>query len=131
MIIFQTGEPDVHATAAVRAAQASRQQTTVANRDGGAIHPAIHVNIGISSGVCEVGATRLHGAAGERWTFTASGPVTNLAARLSDHADDGQIFLTSETARRVCDRFPVRSLGPISLKNLPSPVEVWEVQGVR
>jgi len=37
--------------------------------------------------------------------------------------------LAPRTARRVRDRFPVRSLGPVSLKNLSSPVEVWEVRG--
>jgi len=68
---------------------------------------------------------------GERWTFTASGPVTNLAARLGSHATGGQILLSPETAVRVRDRFPVRSLGLASLKNLSSPVEVWEVAGER
>ena len=35
----------------------------------------------------------------------------------------------AETARRVHDRFSVRNLGRISLKNLSSPVPVWEVDG--
>jgi class 3 adenylate cyclase len=66
---------------------------------------------------------------GERWTFTASGPVTNLAARLGSHATGGQILLSPETAVRVRDRFLVRSLGLVSLKNLSVPVEVWELEG--
>ena len=66
---------------------------------------------------------------GERWTFTASGPVTNLAARLGSHATSGQILLAPETARRVHGRFSLRNLGPVSLKNLSSLVEVWEVEG--
>jgi class 3 adenylate cyclase/HAMP domain-containing protein len=131
MIIFQASEPDVHAVAAVRAALAIQEQTTVANLDAGAIHPPIHINIGIGSGECDVGATRFQGPAGERWTFTASGPVTNLAARLGDRASGGQILLASETAGRVRDCFPVQSLGLVSLKNLSNPVEAWEVRGTR
>jgi class 3 adenylate cyclase/HAMP domain-containing protein len=129
MIIFQAGQPEEHASAAVRAALAIREQTSVANRNATAGHPPIVVNIGVSSGECDVGATRFHGPAGERWTFTASGTVTNLAARLGDHAKGGQILIAAETAARVRERFSLRSLGTLSLKNLSSGVEAWEVQG--
>ena len=43
-------------------------------------HPALVVNMGVSSGECDVGSTKFRGTTGERWTFTASGPSTNLAA---------------------------------------------------
>ena len=129
MILFQADRPGEHAAAAVRAALAIREQTSAANRDAAAGHPPVVVNIGISSGECDVGATRFKGPVGERWTFTASGPATNLAARLGDRADGGQILLASETANRVRDRFLLHALGPVSLKNLSSPEEAWEVQG--
>ena len=89
--------------------------------------PAIAVNIGISSGEGDVGSTRFQGAAGERWTFTATGPVTNLAARLGELAEHGQILLSPETAARVRGRFRLRSLGPRELKHITPPVDVWEV----
>ena len=65
-----------------------REQTSMpaAAAAANASHPAINVHIGIASGECDVGATQFHGAAGERWTYTASGTVTNLAARLCDQA---------------------------------------------
>jgi class 3 adenylate cyclase len=129
MIIFLAGESGAHAAAAVRAALAIREQTSRANHDPGRSHPPIVVNIGISSGECDVGTTRFEGPAGERWTFTASGPVTNLAARLGNRATGGQILLAPETALRVRDRFLLRSLGLVSLKNLSMPVEAWEVEG--
>jgi class 3 adenylate cyclase/HAMP domain-containing protein len=131
MIIFQAGRPEEHASAAVRAALAIREQTSAANRDAIAGHPPIAVNIGISSGECDVGATRFHGPAGERWTFTASGTATNLAARLGDHAKGGQILIAAETATRVRDRFSLRGLGTLSLKNLSAGVDAWEVEGGR
>ena len=129
MILFQAGEPGQHAAAAVRTALAIREMTAAANRDARGTHPPLRVNIGISSGECHVGSTRLQGVAGERWTFTATGPVTNLAARLGDRATDRQILLGPETARRVEGRFPLHSLGPVSLKNIAAPVEAWEGEG--
>ena len=125
MILFQAGDPDAHAAAAVRAALAIREKTAAANRDVGDLHPPVIVNVGISSGDCDLGLIRLHGAAGERWTFTATGPVTNLAARLGDRATGGQILVDAETARRLGGRFPAKPLGAVSLKNIAKPVEAW------
>ncbi len=127
MMIFQAETPNEHALAAVRAALAIREQTVLANHDTRGTHPPIRVNIGISSGECDVGTTHFGGPAGERWTFTASGPVTNLAARLGDHAINGQILLSPETVRRVSGQFRLRALAPLSLKNIVRPVEAWEV----
>jgi class 3 adenylate cyclase len=129
MIIFGAGRPDEHAAAAVMTALAIREQTAIGNREKVGAQPAIVVNIGISSGECDVGVTRFRGPASERWTFTASGPVTNLAARLGDRAAGGQILMDAATAERVCERFVLRSLGVVALKNLASPVAVWEAHG--
>lgn len=128
MILFQDGPGEDHAASAVRTAQAIRDKTAEANRQDGLAHRPIAVNIGISSGECDVGSTRFQSLAGERWTFTATGPVTNLAARLRDHATDGQILLSAETARHVADRFQLRRLTPVTLKNITAPVELWELE---
>ena len=127
MIIFRAGEPAEHAVAAVRAALAIREQTEEANREATSVDPPITVNIGISSGVCDVGATRFRGASGERWTFTATGSTTNRAARLGDYAAGGQILMDAVTADRVRDQVELRWMGAVSLKNISSPVEIWEV----
>jgi class 3 adenylate cyclase/HAMP domain-containing protein len=127
MILFQARGAEEHAAAAVRAALAIRDKTADANRDRQDRHPPIVVNIGISSGECDLGLIRLHGVAGERWTFTATGPVTNLAARLGDRATGGQILVSAETAQRLRGRFGLRSLGALPLKNIARPAETWEV----
>jgi class 3 adenylate cyclase/HAMP domain-containing protein len=131
MIIFQEGTIEQHAAAAVRAALGIRERTAAANREAHLAHPPIAVNMGVSSGICDLGSTRLHGVTGERWTFTATGPVTNLAARLCDRATQGQVLLSAETARRVRASFTLRSLGPIALKNISTPEEVWEIREAR
>jgi class 3 adenylate cyclase len=125
MILFQEGRPEEHAAAALRTALAVRSKTGAANREALG-HAPIAVNMGIASGESHVGSTRLQGVAGERWTFTATGPVTNLAARLRDQAREGQILLSPETARRVEGRFQLRRVGPLVLKNIAAPVEAWE-----
>ncbi len=127
MMIFQRMSGEGHAVSAVRTALAIHEKTTIANQEDQGLHPPIFVNIGISSGHCDVGSIRLHSIAGERWTFTATGPVTNLASRLGDYADHGQILLSSETARRAHGHFNLQSLGVVTLKNVSRPLEVWEV----
>ena len=51
----------------------------------------IQVNIGIGSGQVYMGSTKIRGTGRDRWTFTASGSVTILAARLSEFGQGGQI----------------------------------------
>ena len=79
----------------------------------------------INSGTALVGSTRFEGLRGARWTFTASGPVINIAARLAGLATPGGILLGPETARRVGDRHRLQRLGMEHLKNIDVPVEVY------
>ena len=129
MILFQQGNPDEHALSAVRTALAISMKTTATNSRAREVHAPLSVNMGICSGVCHVGSTQLKGLTGERWTFTATGPVTNLAARLGDHARSGQVLLSQETAQRVKARFSLKRAGRVSLKNVSEPVDVWELEG--
>jgi class 3 adenylate cyclase len=87
----------------------------------------IQVNIGIGTGEVYLGSTKMKGTGGDRWTFTATGPVTVMAARLSDYARAGQILIDSEAARRVGKNFVVTSLGNVQLKNFKDLVEVFQV----
>ena len=129
MAIFQDGDAGAHAVTATDSALALLDATAALNRDG-AEHPlAIHV--GVNSGVALVGSTRFEGARGARWTFTASGQVTNLAARLAAAARAGQVLAGPETVRRVGDRFRLERLGRESLKNIVEPVEIHSVLGRR
>ena len=127
MIIFLHPDPARNAINAVQAAINIQENTRNINRQETRRHEPITVNIGINSGHCSVGSTRFQGVSGTRYTFTASGTTTNLASRLGALAQGGRILIGPETRRRLGDRFPVRSLGRKRLKNLSSPVEVFEV----
>jgi class 3 adenylate cyclase len=127
MIIFQDDDPCAHARAAVRTALAIRAQTQRINTELAGVYAPVAVNIGINSGLAAVGATRFQSATGTRWTFTASGPVTNLAARLAAHATQGAIYVGPETIRRLGQELRLRALGLQAFKNVHAPVMVYEV----
>ena len=128
MIIFQDASPLGHAASAVETALSIRDKTAARNLKETGKHPSLVVNMGVSSGECDVGSTKFRGTTGERWTFTASGPSTNLAARLGGFARNGQILVSPETAKRVQSHFLLRCIGPVELKNIGQPVEVWEAK---
>jgi hypothetical protein len=93
----------------------------------------IVMKVGVNSGIASVGATRIEGAAGTRWTYTASGPTTNVAARLAAVAEGagGGVIVSEETRKRLGDEFLVEPLGPQLLKNVPDPVSPFRVVGRR
>ena len=86
---------------------------------------AIHV--GINSGPALVGATKLDAAGGGRWTFTASGPTTNLAARIAGLTKGGEVMVGSETAERIIDHYVLQDMGEHRLKNVSEPMRVFRL----
>jgi class 3 adenylate cyclase len=129
MIIFQDDDPRAHARAAVRTALAIRDKAQRINAELQGIYEPITVNMGINSGLAAVGSTKFEGATGTRWTFTASGPVTNLAARIGASATHGAIYIGAATAERLSEEFELRALGAQFFKNVSQSVEVYEVLG--
>ena len=91
-------------------------------------HP-LSMHMGINSGTALVGSTRFEGLRGTRWTFTASGPVANLAARLAGTAREGQILVGPETVEHLGERFQLEALGRERLTNVAEAVEMHAVLG--
>ena len=127
MAIFQDDDVHRHAIKAAETALALLAATNALNRDNRAQPLAIHM--GINSGVALLGSTRFEGLRGTRWTFTASGPVTNLAARLANIADAGQILVGPQTVHRLGDRYRLQRLGRELLKNIAEAVDVHHIMG--
>jgi class 3 adenylate cyclase len=126
MVIFR-GEPQENALNAARAALAIRWKTAQINRKMESSFEPIEVNIGINSGVASMGMSRFEGKSGVRTTFTATGAVTNLAARIASAARSGDILIGPETARRISGHIPVHDVGLISFKNVCEPVHVYSL----
>ena len=127
MAIFQDVRSEVHAVRAVDTAFTLLAATQALNRASQA--QPLDVHMGINSGLALLGLNRLEGRDGTRWTFTARGPMTNLAARLADLATPGQILAGPETVRRLGNCYRIQNLGAEQLKNLAEPVAVYCLLG--
>ena len=127
MVIFQDADPVRHAKNAVQAALKIQEQCLNLSAIEDPDRFNIRVNIGIHSGRVYLGSTKMIGSEGERWTYTASGAVTIMAARLSQYARNGQILVGEETTRRVEQFFSIHSLGKVPLKNIKDSGEVYEI----
>jgi DNA-binding response OmpR family regulator len=127
MVIFQHGGPQEHATHAVDGALMLLALTEALNHTE--VETPLAIHIGINSGGAYVGSTRFEGRRGTRWTFTATGFVTAVAARLAGLAQDGQIVAGPETVRRLGDRYHLEPVGAVRLKNITEPIEAQRIFG--
>jgi len=125
MIIFQDPNHRENAFQAAQTAMAIRERTLAINRELEGRFDPVTVNMGINSGPALVGMTRFTGSVGSRMTYTASGPVTNLAARIASAAEKGQILVGPETARRLNGRVRLEDLGEKEFKNVDAPVRLY------
>ncbi len=125
MVIFQSEDGPVrHALNAAGAAFQLLGRVDELNREFTGIYPPVAIHVGINSGPALVGATKLDAAGGGRWTFTASGPTTNLAARIAGLTKGGEVKVGPETAARIKTDYVLEDTGEHQLKNVSAPVRV-------
>ena len=62
--------------------------------------------------------------------YTAVGQTTHLAARMEQLAAPGSVRVTPATLRFAKSFIEVASLGPVPIKGLADPVEVFDLMGV-
>lgn len=127
MAIFTANSPRAHAVNATRAAVTIREQAEKLNAVKAPQAPNILVNIGLCTGPVLLGATRMISAQQERLTYTASGMVTNIAARLCVLATRGEIYLSETTAHLVRHQFALQEPTSEHLKNLSEEVKVYKL----
>jgi class 3 adenylate cyclase len=124
------GAPLAHEDHAVRACYAAlRMQESVKRYAEGVRREhgiTIRIRVGLNSGEVVVRAigSDLH------MDYTAVGQTTHLAARMEQLADPGSILLTLNTLTLAEGFVQVTPLGPMAVKGLPVPVEVYELAGV-
>ncbi len=128
MVIFQSeGSPTRHAQNAAGAAFRLLARVTQLNQEFTGTYPPVAIHVGINSGAALVGATKLEATGGGRWTFTASGPTTNLAARIAGLTKGGEVKVGPETAARIRDHYVLEDAGEHQLKNVAQPVRVYRL----
>lgn len=132
MIIFKDHDPKTNAMNAVKAAFeiADRSRSihkSILQESGFSGIGPMAVNMGVNSGTALVGMTRFKGVLDTRMTFTASGTVTNIAARLSDHAKGGDILISDATRDLIAGLWPVYDRGLLQLKGITEPMQVYSL----
>ena len=83
--------------------------------------------IGISSGYATLG----HIGSEEQFHYAAIGSVANLASRLCDEAQSGQILISEAVYAAVEELAEAERIAELSLKGFPKPVPVLQVVGLK
>src|SRR2546428_9539520 len=121
------GAPVAHEDHAVRACYAAlamqealRRYAEEVRRTHGLV---VQIRVGLNSGEVVVRAigNDLH------MDYSAIGQTTHLAARMEQLATPGSIMLTAATLRLVEGMVQANALGPVPIKGLTEPVDVFEL----
>jgi class 3 adenylate cyclase/tetratricopeptide (TPR) repeat protein len=123
------GAPLAHEDHAVRACFAALAMQESVGRYGDETQRThgvpVQIRIGLNSGevvVRSIGSD-LH------LEYTALGQTTHLAARMEQMAKPGSVLLTADTLSLAEGFVHVRPLGPVPIRGLADPVEVFELAG--
>jgi len=127
MVLFMDEDKVQNALGAVRTALKIREDTIKIGQECSSLYRPLEINMGINSGSAYVGAAKFDSYTGSRWTYTARGSITNVAARIGAQAKGGKVFLSHTTAARVKDQFTLSPLGKFNLKNVSEEVEIFEI----
>lgn len=127
MIIFKNDDAGTNAVNAVKAAFDIRARNLELNREFGGDFEETNVNMGLNSGVALLGMSTFKGSLDTRMTYTASGPVTNLAARLADYAEGGDILIGETTKEMIEGLWPVHDRGWARLKGIDAPLRIYSL----
>jgi class 3 adenylate cyclase len=123
------GAPLAHEDHAVRACYAALRMQESLKRyadDTRRLHGVeVQIRVGLNSGEVVVRSV----GSDLRMDYTAVGQTTHLAARMEQLAPPGTVRLTAETVRLAEGYVEVRSLGPIPVKGLADPIEIFELTG--
>jgi class 3 adenylate cyclase len=129
MAIFEKSEYGDNILGAAEAASSIQRQARELNAQRSGKYGPVLVNAGIQAGSAYVGFTKFRTLAREHRTYTASGPVTNIAARLCDLATNGSIFVSADVEENLKGTgYSLQQLGPKKLKNVSQPITVFKLE---
>ena len=123
------GAPLAHEDHAVRACYAAlRMQESVKKYAEGIQKTEgipIQIRVGLNSGEVVVRSI----GSDLKMDYTAVGQTAHLAARMEQMAMPGSILMTADTLSLTEGFVQVKPLGPVNVKGLNEPVEVYEITG--
>jgi class 3 adenylate cyclase/tetratricopeptide (TPR) repeat protein len=127
-VLAYFGWPKAHEDEAGRAVRAALAAVAAVAELRTGDGEALAARAGIATGLVVVGGLIGQGAAQEADVI---GATPNIAARLQDLAQPGQVVIADSTQKFVRSSFELASLGLQPLKGLELPVETFAVQGER
>jgi class 3 adenylate cyclase len=123
------GAPLAHEDHAVRACYSALRMQEAVKKYAESIQRSegipIQIRVGMNSGEVVVRSI----GSDLKMDYTAVGQTTHLAARMEQMAMPGSILLTADTLRLAEGYVQVKSIGPVNVKGLSDPVEVYEITG--
>jgi len=130
MVIFKSDTTEQHAVEAVSAGVAIIAENRKLNHDISYPWGRVDLHMGINSGKAYVGATHMKSVTGDRWTYTASGMVTVMAARIGALSEKTRLFIGPETMNLIATSFTYEYIGDHQFKNVSGQTPVYEVKPV-
>ncbi len=127
MVVFGAPEPlSDHAERALRCALAMQHRQMELNAQGWGTDAveALHVGIGLNTGVVMAGAV----GGGGRLEYTVIGDAVNVAQRLQSEAEGGEVVAAASTVS-AAPSIAAEPIGPRLVKGREEPVEVFRVIG--
>ena len=123
------GAPLAHEDHAVRACYAALRMQESVKKYAESIQRTegipIQIRVGMNSGEVVVRSI----GSDLKMDYTAVGQTTHLAARMEQMAMPGSILLTADALRLAEGYVQVKSIGPVNVKGLNEPIEVYEITG--
>ncbi len=117
------GAPVAHEDDPVQACRAALDMMRAMESINAARKLALGLHIGINSGMVLAGGIGSRG----RQQYSVLGDAVNLASRLQDAAERGEIFVGAETYKLTRDQFEFVSRGAMPFKGKSEPQPVWQL----
>ncbi len=114
------------AARAVHLAVAMREKVATLTDAWRAQGDDLDLGIGIAMGYATLGQVGFEG----RVDYAAIGPVSNLASRLCDEADGGQILISQRVQAATTDLARLDFIGEVTFKGFRQPMPVYNVLGL-
>jgi len=128
MVFFNDPTPvDEHELKAIRMALAVHERFRTLAETWRKRGSDLGLGVGIAAGYATLGRIGFEG----RYDYGAIGPVTNLASRLSTHAETGQILISQRVLAETEDRVDAPPVGEIELKGFGRPIAAYEIRALR
>ncbi len=121
------GAPVAHEDDPAQACRAALEMLDALNTLNAERKTNLGLHIGINSGMVLAGGIGSRG----RQQYSVLGDAVNVAARLQDAAERGEIFVGAETHKLARDQFDFVSLGAMPFKGKSEPQAVWQLFGVK